>query len=195
MEKSKKREILEFIGNVLLFFVIFFLLRKYVALPVKVQGASMNYTLEDGQQVIASPLAKIDHSDVVIFDAPDNPDRMYVKRVIGLPGDTVEYKNDELYLNGELVEEPYLEQGKEEFVASLSDDFKELPEPLQPKFTSDFTLEEVTGEAVVPEGKAFCLGDNRRNSHDGRNYGFVDISELDQVVFRHWPLSKFGPVK
>ncbi|WP_311051890.1 signal peptidase I, partial [Rhodococcus qingshengii] len=74
----------------------------------------------------------------------------YIKRVIGLPGDHIEYRNDTLYINGKKYEEPYLDQYKKEIVTG----------PL----TEDFKLEDFTGSKTVPEGQLFVMGDNRMYS-------------------------------
>ena len=107
----------------------------------------------------------------------------YIKRVIGLPGDTVEMKDDVLYINGKDMEEPYLEEIKEDLIFD--------------KLTGDFTLTEITGEsAKVPEGSIFVMGDNRLFSKDSRFFGFVsDDAIIGEVKFRLFPLNKIGLLK
>ena len=150
------------IGKTVLWFLILGAiligLRHFVFTPVVVKGDSMDPTLIDGERVIALKNTEIKRFDIVTFPAPDDPGKNYIKRVIGLPGDTIEYKNDELYINGKEYEEPYLD----EFKGELEDD-----QPL----TSDFTLNDLFGAEKVPEGELFVLGDNRRISKDSRIIG------------------------
>lgn len=169
----------------ILFFVglaaVLFLLRQFVFTPVVVKGHSMDPTLADGERVIAFKNTKIERFDIVTFPAPDEPNKNYIKRVIGLPGETIEYKNDVLYVDGKEMDEPYLD----EFKSELTDGG-----PL----TYDFSLEEV-GSKTVPEGEYFVLGDNRRNSKDGRMIGFVSEEKiLGDVKFVLWPLDRFGTI-
>jgi len=104
----------------------------------------------------------------------------YIKRVIGLPGDTVEVRDDVLYINGKAMEEPYLEESKED-------------NDLFGKFTADFTLQELTGETYVPEESIFVLGDNRINSNDSRFFGFIPKeSIIGEVKFQFYPLDDIG---
>ncbi|MGX7148716.1 signal peptidase I [Enterococcus ureasiticus] len=178
----KSKELL----HTILFFVglaaFLFLLRQFVFTPVVVKGHSMDPTLADGERVIALKNTKIKRFDIVTFPAPDEPKKNYIKRVIGLPGDTIEYKNDVLYINDKEVKEPYLDEFKGEVTDGL---------PL----TSDFTLSEVTGEKKVPEGEYFVMGDNRRNSKDGRMIGFINKDKiLGDVKFVLWPLDRFGTI-
>ncbi|MFC3040658.1 signal peptidase I [Virgibacillus xinjiangensis] len=144
-----------------------------------VDGESMEPTLYDGNLLMVNKviydITDVDRFDVIVFHA--NPEEDYVKRVIGLPGDEIEYKDDKLYVNGEYKEEKFLEP-----YAAQSE-----AEP----FTEDFTLEEVTGEKKVPEGEIFVMGDNRQDSLDSRSFGFVSESTLvGKVGVKYWPLSQ-----
>jgi signal peptidase I len=142
-----------------------------------VVGESMQPTLDDGNLLIVNKLIydlqQAERFDVVVFEANESDD--YVKRIIGTPGDKIEYKNDQLYVNGVYVEERFLDSYK---MASSA-----VP------FTEDFTLEELTGESEVPEGKLFVLGDNRQDSLDSRSFGFIDEKSLvGKVGMTYWPL-------
>ena len=135
----------------------------------------MDPTLADGERVITLKNTEINRFDIITFPAPDEPDKNYIKRVIGLPGDTIAYKDDTLYINGKEV--PYL------------DEFKEALTDGQP-LTGDFSLKE-----KVPADSYFVLGDNRRNSKDGRVIGFIHKKDiLGEVKFVMWPFSRFGPI-
>ncbi|MDU5335419.1 signal peptidase I [Enterococcus sp.] len=157
-------------------------LRQFVFTPVVVKGDSMDPTLIDGERVIALKNTKVKRFDIVTFPAPDDEGKNYIKRVIGLPGDTVEYKNDKLYINDKEYDEPYLK----EFKGKLDDD-----QPL----TYDFNLEELFGSKTVPEGQLFVLGDNRRISKDSRIIGMIKEKDImADVKFVFWPLDRFGTV-
>lgn len=174
------------IGKTILYFlilvVILFGLRHYVFTPVVVKGDSMDPTLVDGERVIALKNNEVKRFDIVTFPAPDDPGKNYIKRVIGLPGDTIEYKNDQLYINGKKVAEPYLDEFKKE----LTDD-----QPL----TYDFNLKDLFGAEKVPAGELFVLGDNRRISKDSRIIGMIQEKNImADVKFVFWPLDRFGTI-
>ncbi|MEK5039570.1 signal peptidase I [Sporosarcina sp. FSL K6-3457] len=183
-EEKKKNETWEWMKALLIAFGLAAIIRVFLFTPIVVDGESMMPTLENGDRMIVNKIGytigKPDRFDIVVFHAPEEKD--YIKRVIGLPGDTVEYKDDVLYINGESFEEPYLDQNK----AEVADG------PL----TEDFTLEEKIQRTTVPEGHVFVLGDNRRRSKDSRHIGAVAIDEIignTSIVF--WPIEDFGIVK
>lgn len=174
------------IGKTILYFLllvaILFGLRLYVFTPVVVKGDSMDPTLADGERVIALKNTEVKRFDIVTFPAPDDPGKNYIKRVIGLPGDTIEYKSDQLYVNGKKVAEPYLDEFKKE----LSDG-----QPL----TYDFNLNDLFGTEKVPAGELFVLGDNRRISKDSRIIGMIkEKNIMADVKFVFWPLDRFGTI-
>lgn len=179
MEKKKNnvfRTILQF-GFIL---VSILLLRVFVFTPVEVVGISMEPTYHESDRLWQSSLLTPERFDIATFPSPRNGKRI-VKRVIGLPGDTVRMENDQLYINDKKYDEPYLD----EFKSEVSDG---LP------LTADFSLESIEdGAAVVPEGKYFVLGDNRRKADDSRYFGFVDEEDIVGVVyFRYYPLNRIG---
>ena len=98
------------VGKTILWFLILGAiligLRQFVFTPVVVKGDSMDPTLIDGERVIALKNTKVKRFDIVTFPAPDDEGKNYIKRVIGLPGDAVEYKNDKLYINDKEYDEP-----------------------------------------------------------------------------------------
>lgn len=178
----------EMLTNILWFgglIIVLFLLRAYVFTPTNVSGDSMNPTMVDRERVIALKQSKIERFDVITFPAPDNPSKNYIKRVIGLPGDTVEYKNDTLFINGKAYDEPYL------------DEYKNNPTEGTARYglplTQDFNMEELLGEKTVPEGHLFVMGDNRQNSKDSRMIGFIEEDKvMGNVKFVFWPPEKWG---
>lgn len=175
---SVMKEIVSTIFTFIVVFALVWLLRAYVIEPFQVEGRSMDNTLQDGERLVMLKLAEVDRFDVVVVPPPNVPEKLYIKRVIGMPGDTIEFKDDKLILNGKPLDEPYL---------------AEMQAQTEGNFTYDMTLEERTGATEVPEGQIFVMGDNRRNSTDGRNFGFINIEDVrGEADFIHWPLSEFG---
>ena len=137
--------------------ILAIILNSFVILSAIVPSVSMADTLEKGSLLVANRLAYINDSpergDVIIFSHPEIDERHVVKRVIGLPGDTVEIREGRVFLNGSKLplDEPY--------VKSFSDDFM--------------------GELTVPDGCYFVMGDNREKSHDSRYLSFRFVREDD----------------
>ncbi|MFS0562351.1 signal peptidase I [Terribacillus sp. 179-K 1B1 HS] len=159
--------------------VALFIFRSFFYFPSTVYGESMAPTLEDQNKIIISRIGEINRFDEIVFHAPDQ-DASYVKRVIGVPGDTIEYKNDVLYVNGKKHKEPYLKEMK----AAMQGDAL---------FTNNFKLRDVIGENTIPDGYLFVMGDNRRNSKDSRMFGLIpQDSVIGEVKFRYYPIPQFG---
>ncbi|SFP95364.1 signal peptidase I [Salibacterium halotolerans] len=174
------REVWDWIKTFAVVVIIVFIIRTFFFANYMVHGESMMPTIENGERLIINKIgyefSKPDRFDLVVFHANEESD--YIKRVIGLPGDRIRYEDDTLYVNGEAV--------KEEYLAPYRSEAERGP------FTSDFTLEEVTGRETVPEGHIFVLGDNRRNSMDSRRIGFVDMDEVvGEANLRYWPVDEF----
>lgn len=175
----KKGYLRKIIPVILLAVALAFIFRTYLFASYVVDGESMEPTLYDGNLLMVNKivydLTDVDRFDVIVFHATKKDD--YVKRVIGLPGDKIVYKDDKLYINGKFMEEGFLDPLKK-----VSD--------IKP-YTNDFTLKEITGRDAVPEGKLFVMGDNRRRSLDSRKFGFVSISQLvGKVDIKYWPVSQ-----
>lgn len=155
-------------------------LRQYVFQPFQVSGQSMFSTLHDQDQMLMWKHIDLERFDIVVFPEPHHHRESYVKRVIGMPGDQIVYKDDQLYVNGHPVEENFLNQVKE--------NSKET-------FTEDFDLRSLTGLDYVPAGHVFVLGDNRPKSGDSRQFGFIPISEIEgEADFIYYPFSRFGNI-
>lgn len=176
---SLAKDILSTLLYIAFLFVAFFVIQRYFYEPVVVDGDSMEPTLNHGDYLLLNKFSDIERFDIVVFPPPDEEEEtLYIKRVIGLPGDTVEYRNDELYINGEEIEEDFLEYS--------SDDLDFYP-------SGNFSLLTLLGEEEVPPGQYFVLGDNRLNSRDSRSFGFVDEeSIIGKVSLRYWPFEDFG---
>ncbi|MCX2455868.1 signal peptidase I [Lacticaseibacillus nasuensis] len=186
--KEQKSGTLRFIIEVVVLFAAVIigvqLLMHFVISKDVVQGTSMQPTLEDGDRLYSARHHSIDRNDIVVIDAPDKPGELYIKRVIGMPGDTVAVKHEKLYINGKQTKEPYL---KSKFMA------QEMTAQNSTYFTYDFSLQTLqsTHRATVPKGAYFVMGDNRLVSHDGRDFGFIAKNKIQSVVvWRYWPLNK-----
>lgn len=177
---KEKNELWEWTKALLLAVGMAAIIRYFLFAPIVVDGFSMMPTLHNGDRMIVNKLGKANRFDIIVFHAPEQKD--YIKRVIGLPGDTVEYKNDTLYINGVAQEEPYLEKYKQQ--------------NYEGPFTEDFTLEEIIGEKTVPEGELFVLGDNRRSSKDSRHIGTISLDKvIGDTKLVYWPPKDFRVVK
>ena len=146
-QESMRAEILSWMKAIVLAIVVTAVCKYFFFAGVVVHGESMLPTFEDNDKVIVSKMTEIERFDQIVFHAPDSEDN-YIKRVIGVPGDTVEMMEDVLYINGKAMDEPYLDENKESLMIGQ-------------KLTADFTLEELTAHDTVPDGYLFVLGDNR----------------------------------
>ncbi|MFB7638779.1 signal peptidase I [Peribacillus butanolivorans] len=179
MQKDIKSEVFSWVKSILFALIIVFICNQFLFTPVIVKGKSMEPTYENNNRIVVTKIGKIEHFDMVVFHAPD-ADKKYIKRVIGLPGDSVEMKKDVLYINGKKYTEPYLKTKKEEI-------------PPEENLTENFTLQNLLGKSKVPNGYLFVMGDNRRDSWDGRRFGFISEESLvGKVEFRFYPLNELG---
>ena len=142
--------------------------------PVRVEGTSMLPRLEDHDRLFINKfvyrISSIHRGDVVVFHYPRDPEKSYIKRVIGLPGDRVYIERGRVYLNGKLQREPYV---PEEYRDSRS-----------------------MAELVVPEDAYFMMGDHRSISSDSREFGPVDRDLIyGKAVFVYWPTKDAGVVE
>ncbi|MCQ6274074.1 signal peptidase I [Bacillus sp. V3B] len=182
---AKKNELWEWIKALVIAVLLAAVIRYFLFAPIVVDGLSMMPTLHDQDRMIVNKfsytIGEPDRFDIIVFHAPENKD--YIKRVIGLPGDTIEYRDDTLYVNGTAYEEPYLDEYKKQVIDG----------PL----TNSFTLRETpVGSDVVPEGHLFVMGDNRRFSKDSRHIGTVPMEEvLGKTSVIYWPIEDVRLIK
>lgn len=184
--KKEKNEFWEWGKALFIAFAAAGLIRFFLFAPIVVDGESMMPTLENGDPMIVNKIGNIvgepNRSDIVVFHATEDKD--YIKRVIGVPGDHIAYEDDQLYINGETQDEPYLSSLKAQQNLGSG------------TLTEDFTLEELTELEVVPEGYVFVLGDNRRNSTDSRIIGLVPIDDIvGSTHYVFWPFRDMGSVE
>lgn len=153
----------------ILIIVAVLIIRTFIVTPAIVDGASMDYTLEDGQLVFINKfvynIKDVERFDIVVLNNEEDNDRI-IKRIIGLPNETIEYNNNQLYVNGKLVEQNY-----------------------EVEATEDFTV-------VTKENEYFVLGDNRDVSKDSRMLGNFNKEDIvGRVNFRILPFKKFGSIQ
>ncbi len=169
-EKTRNR-IVRYFGELLhtaLIAVLLFMAVNLITARIRVEGISMEPSLHDGQFVVVNRLAyewqEPIRGDIVVFYFPQNPSRRFIKRVIGLQGDTINIQSGQVYVNGVPLEEPYI---------AASANF--------------------SGEWTVERGKVFVLGDNRNNSSDSPDWGSLPIDEIiGKAIFVYWPLDTVG---
>ncbi len=180
--KSKLREYVE---AILLAIVIAFFIRTFVIQAYKIPSGSMKPTLLIGDHILVSkfnygvklpfirstliPVGTPKRGDIIVFIYPEDRSKDFIKRVIGVPGDTVEIRDKKVFLNGQPMNDPH----------GVHSDNLTIPGAVQPR--DNF------GPVKVPEGKLFVMGDNRDESYDSRFWGFVDMKDvLGKALIIYW---------
>ena len=170
------KDTIEWVQAVLVALALGFLVKTFLFTLVKVEGPSMNPTLQNGDRLFVNRLAyKPQQGDVIVFKPAYDKAVPYIKRVIAVEGQVVDidFEKGEVYIDGVLLEEPYL---------------------LEPIFNPG----DVTFPATVPKGHVFVMGDNRNNSEDSRRsrVGMVNNKVImGGAIYRWWPFNKMGAVK
>lgn len=160
------RELLSWVMIFVGAFLVAYILTNFIIVNARIPSGSMETTINIGDKVVGFRLSYLfdepQRGEIVMFNSPVEEGKIYIKRVIGLPGDTIEIKNNTTYVNGEELEEDYVKNGW-------------LNNP---------------GETIyqVPEGCYFMMGDNRDGSSDSRMWGYVEEDEIiAKAIFRYWP--------
>lgn len=166
-------ETIVFVGS--LFIVVYL----FVMQPNQIKGASMAPTFENGNYIFTSKVTykmrEPIQGDIVVFHSIRNPDIEYIKRIIGIPGDTVLIQDQEVFINGSLLTENYISAKTTLIPGSYIKD----------------------GEAItVPQGHYFVMGDNRPRSSDSREFGPIEFDSIvGQVFYRYFPVNQMGKVE
>ncbi len=174
-------ESLKLLRDIFLIIAVFILLGVFVAQPVVVEGTSMLPQLHDGERLLVNKLVyykfqsvswgHIERGDIIVFWYPKDPEKSYVKRVIGLPGEMVEVRDGKILINNQELNEPYLDSEYNQSLPSY-----------EPK--------------KVDEHYYFVMGDNRDNSSDSRLWGLVPEKYIyGKAFFRYWNPSHIGFLK
>lgn len=172
--------LLDFFQTILLIAAGVLVIYVFLFRPFEVKGNSMLPNFHDGEHIITNLIAlrigNPELGETVVFSAPPDPEKDFIKRVIGSPGDTIELKDGSVYLNGSLLDESKY----------LSEDVKTYPG----SFLRD------NEEVRIPEGEYFVLGDNRGESSDSREWGFVPKKNIIGESFLvYLPLNRLAIVK
>lgn len=169
---STARELFQWVAAIVAAVLIALAIDNFVIVNAQIPSGSMENTIMTGDRVIGNRFAYSfsdpQRFDIIIFRYPDDESQLFIKRIIGLPGETVEIRDGKIYLNGS--DEPLEDvQTKETMVGSF-------------------------GQYTVPENSYFVMGDNRNDSKDSRYWTntFVTKDEiLGKAIFRYWPISEF----
>jgi signal peptidase I len=164
----------EYVEALLIALFLAFVIRSFVVQAFKIPSGSMLQTLQIGDHLLVNKflygikipfthvfITQFDgpkHGDIVVFEFPQDPSKDFIKRVIGVPGDVIEVREKQVYRNGELLQEPYVQHTDPRTNVPKRDNF---------------------GPVTVPEGKYFVMGDNRDESYDSRFWGFVDRAAIE----------------
>ena len=189
----KKSSLRENIEAILVAILLALFIRAFVVQAFKIPSGSMKPTLLIGDHILVNkfiygiklpywgktiiPLKRPKRGDIVVFKFPKDPGKDYIKRVVGVAGDTVEIRNKQVYINQKPFKAPY----------GVNTDPSEIPAVLQPR--DNF------GPVTVPPDSLFVLGDNRDHSYDSRFWGFVDLEALKGkafIIYWSWNKEDFG---
>lgn len=186
---KKKGAIRENVEAIVLAIILALFIRAFIVQAFKIPSGSMKETLQIGDHILVNkfiygvklpflnktiiPISEPAHGDIVVFEFPEDKEKDFIKRAIGVGGDVVAVRDKIVYLNGVRQEQPF---------AIISDDYI-IPGGIQPR--DNF------GPVTVPKGKLFVMGDNRDHSYDSRFWGFVDLAAVKGKAFMiYWSWDK-----
>ncbi|MBI5603725.1 MAG: signal peptidase I [Deltaproteobacteria bacterium] len=195
--ERKKSIVREYAESIIIAILLALLIRAFVVQAFKIPSGSMKPTLLVGDHILVNkflygiklrvpftsinytliPISSPKRNDVVVFIYPVDPKKDFIKRVIGLPGDTVQIRDKRVYINHIPMEDPH----------GVHSDQMVIPETEQPR--------DNTGPLMVPPGKLFVMGDNRDESYDSRYWGFVDQKQIIGqafIIYWSWDRTEFG---
>ena len=186
----KKSIVREYFESIVIAVILALFVRTWVVQAFKIPTGSMENNLLIGDHLLVNkfifgptplaigrallPVRPIRRGDIVVFKYPEEPDRDFIKRVIGLPGETIELKNKKVHVNGQPLEEQHYVH----FLTPPSNDYQEV---------TAYDLRERFGPVTVPDDKYFVMGDNRDNSQDSRYWGFLPRSYVKgKALLIYW---------
>jgi len=191
--KSRKQVVWEYAQAIILAVILALFIRSFVVQAFKIPSGSMLQTLQIGDHILVNKFVyglKVPltdkfivqgkgpkRGDIIVFEYPVDPSKDFIKRVIGVGGDTIQIVNKRVLVNGQAMEEPY---------ARFTDQVI-LPANVQTR--------DNLGPLIVPPGKLFVMGDNRDESYDSRFWGFVDQSKVKGkafIIYWSWDNKGFG---
>jgi signal peptidase I len=174
------RFLMDTVQSFLIVFAVFLVIYIFLFRPFQVSGNSMYPTFYDRQYILTNIITlkfnKPKIGDVIVFRAPNDPEKDYIKRVIGTPGDAIMIKNGDVYLNDTLLDQSaYLK-------------------PTVKTYGGSFLRENMP--ITVPADSYFVMGDNRSGSSDSREWGFVSFQSIvGESMLVYWPLNKMEVVE
>ena len=176
-EETFLQFVIDVLVNSVVIILVFFLMKAFVVAPFKVDGSSMVDTLHHKEYILVSKIEYLigdpQRGDIIVFHPPVNEDQYYIKRIIGLPGDTVRVSNNTYIINGQPLDE------------------SEYIDPDVSLYGGSFLQE--NQDIIIPDGTYFVSGDNRPHSSDSRELGPVDkVDFIGKVFLRYWPFSDAG---
>ncbi|MGB7052211.1 MAG: signal peptidase I [Acidimicrobiales bacterium] len=182
--KRRQRALIEWLVILAIVLVCTVVLRTFVVQSYSIPSLSMSPTLQVGDRIIVDKLSyrfgSVHRGDIVVFARPPLEDQEYadlVKRVIGLPGETISARNGHVYINGQRLYEPWLPPGPQSYTGPLPGDPHE-----------QFNM---PGPVKIPAGEYYVMGDNRENSEDSRFFGPISKSLIvGRAVAVAWPLNQ-----
>jgi signal peptidase I len=184
----KKSVVREYFESIVIAVILALFVRTWAVQAFKIPTGSMENNLLIGDHLLVNkfvfgpsasaaeravlPMREIRRGDIVVFKYPDEPERDFIKRVVGLPGETLELRNKKVYINGQPLEEPYVH---------FLDPTNHAQE------VTSFEQRERYGPVRVPDGQYFVMGDNRDNSQDSRYWGFLPRSYIKgKALMIYW---------
>jgi len=188
--KSRLRENIE---ALILAILLALFIRTFIVQAFKIPSGSMKQTLQIGDHILVNkfiygvklpyfnttiiPYKKPQREDIIVFKFRQEPEKDFIKRTIGVPGDVIEIRNKEVYVNKKRMEQDY----------AVYTDLHIIPKAMQPR--DNF------GPVTVPENSLFVMGDNRDHSYDSRFWGFVDLKDVKGkafIIYWSWDNANFG---
>ena len=170
--------------------ILAFFVRSFIIQAFKIPSGSMLETLQIGDHLLVNkfiygikipftditiiPVSEPQFQDIIVFEFPEDPSKDFIKRLIGLPGDRIAILNKQVFRNGKLLEEPYIQHTDNQIIPQRDN----MP------------------AIVVPKGKYFVLGDNRDESYDSRFWGLVDGKKIKgKALILYWSLENFSNIR